>query len=59
VGTDAYIRHKDGTISLVQVKYRSKPNATMYREYISNATLEAKPLSDKIVTRKKSKVIPN
>jgi superfamily II DNA or RNA helicase len=40
-GTDGYIYHKNGKISLVQVKFRSDKSATMHRHYVGNVALEA------------------
>jgi predicted helicase len=46
-GTDGYIYHTDGSISLVQVKYRSDKDAAMNRSYLDNMALEAGPLMKK------------
>lgn len=45
-GTDGYILHSDGKVSLVQVKYRSNPNSTMCRSYLGNMALEAGKFKD-------------
>jgi hypothetical protein len=41
VGSDGVIKHKDSNISLVQVKFRSNPTASLLRSCISNMTLES------------------
>lgn len=48
VGVDGYIIHKDNTVSLVQVKYRSNNYTTLSRDMIANMVLEAGPLQDRM-----------